>query len=59
MSEQCICSGPMSLKAFFIILFIILILISVIIMLSLTLSKDWNCPVKSTTKEKKEEDKDN
>ena len=55
MHVQCICEGPMSIKAFFIIFFIILVLISVIIILSYTLSKDWNCKnTKNNDKEKED-----
>jgi len=45
--EQCVCNGPMSIKAFFIIFFIILVLISVIVILSVALAKDWNCSKKN------------
>jgi len=53
MPEQCVCNGPMSIKAFFIIFFIILVLISVIVILSFALSKDWNCPKKNNDDENK------
>lgn len=54
-NNNCICNGPMSIKAFFIIFFIILVLIGVIVILSFALAKDWNCPKKTDNKDKKDE----